>query len=95
MKGELLSLRLELRQRRQHILEIVHIDICASNQVSGLSRRNPTHPLNPACSWANFPKSVINVSMASFMWRCRTDTQTGSASVNKASFCSFPPTVFS
>ena len=61
---------------------------------SGLVVNMVAHPLNPACSCTNLPKSRINVSIASFICRCLTDTQTGSSSVNSACFVSFPPTVF-
>jgi len=38
MKRELLSLRLELRQTRQHIFQIVHIDVRATESSARVSR---------------------------------------------------------
>ena len=104
MQRVLVSLSLELRERRHHIFQIVDAyltttiksAICTTGHMPiSQSQSADTHlSANPACSCANRLKSVINRSIASFMCRCRTETQIGSSSVSSASRFSVPPTVF-
>ena len=105
--SHLVTLLLELRQARQHILHVIQVR-SAFSALHHIRRRKTmtyeiascqieramTHPLKPALSCRNWLKSIMSLSIASRMCMCRSSVQTLSASDRVAVLSSTPVCVW-